>query len=94
MATIYRKGDAQRFGKHTVFFCPARDGYAETPDFKDANNEAIEFPVTFINGKALDVPDTLARYLIDTGVAQWSPIIIVDRLSEMLKPFKPPMIHL
>ena len=47
----------------------------ESSEFMDEDGKPRTFAVEFINGEA-DVPDNLARYLIDHGIAKRSPLIL------------------
>ncbi len=73
---LFRPQDAH-VSRHRVFVQPAA-----TPQGKGVSEwmdgpKARLFPVDFLNGRAA-VPDNLGRYMIDTGLARPSPILLPE----------------
>lgn len=62
---------------HTKFICPgAHMAGRECPhDWFDATGKPVEFQIEFVGGAA-EVPDTIGKYLVSTGQAQKSRLIL------------------
>ncbi|MHB0992692.1 MAG: hypothetical protein ACYC0M_15645 [Burkholderiales bacterium] len=59
--------------EHTVFIQPGKN--VRCSDWLDEDNNPRMFRVHFHNGRA-EVPDNLGNYMVDTGQARISPIIL------------------
>ena len=69
---VHRPWDAD-IQRHTVFIQPGKD--QPVSDWMDADGKPRIFELVFVRGAA-DVPDNLARYMVDHGIAQWSPLLL------------------
>jgi len=66
---LWIKGGATTCKSHEIYVQPG-NAHPETSDFLDSEGKAIMFEVEFIYGQTKDLPDNLARYMIDQGLAQ------------------------
>lgn len=72
---VYQPGTR---GKRTALLQPGRD--FPVSHFLSPKGEPIMFQVVFVEGEA-DVDDQLGQYMIDTGIAHRSPIILPEGIA-------------
>jgi len=71
---VYRPHDELR-ARHVIFVQPGSQH--RISDWMDEKGKPRMFNVVFIRGRA-EVPNNLGQYLIDSGQAQASPIILPE----------------
>lgn len=64
-----------QLSRHTVFVTPANTAGVDSSEFRNADGSARLFVVTFESGRA-KVPDNLGQYMIDNGMARYSPVLL------------------
>ena len=68
---------------HTIICQPGRE--FPTSDFLAFDGSPLTFSVPFVDGKASNVRDDLARYLLDKELVQRSPIMTDLEMDKRLK---------
>ena len=69
-----------RHKRHTLIVSPGKE-FTNVSEWKDAQGNPLTLTVEFVAGVAR-VPDNLGDYLLDKGLAQSSPIILLPSVSQ------------
>ncbi len=72
---LWRKGGNYAAREYTVMVTPGAL-FPETSDFMDGSGKPVQFNIIFRYGKTDNLPDNLARYLIDNNLAQETRFIL------------------
>jgi hypothetical protein len=72
---VYTSGEKTSLGRHTLLVQPGKK-HPEVSEWFNQEKKPIMFNVKFYNGVSDDLPDNLAKFLLDNKYASKSPVIV------------------